>query len=64
MAKRREEMTDEELQRSIVFGHLDGIIGNAERMTSGNFMHNRASIMLSARIIKKTLEELGIKNAE
>ncbi len=64
MAKRREEMTDEELKRAIVFAHLDGIIQNAERLTSGNFMHNRASIMLSAKIVRNTLNELGIKDVE
>ena len=47
-----------------IFGHLEGIINNADRMTSGNFMHNRASIKLSAKIIIDRLHKLGIKEQE
>ena len=47
-----------------IFGHLEGIINNAERMTSGNFMHNRAAIKLSAKIIVSRLQEIGLKLEE
>ena len=43
-----------------ILAHLQGIIDNAERMTSGNFMHNKNSIKLSAEIIRKRLEKFGI----
>lgn len=47
-----------------IFGHLEGIINDAERMTSGNFMHHMASIKLSAKIVIDRLKELGIKPNE
>ena len=37
--------------------HLDGIINDVDRMTSGNFMHNKNSIKLRAKIIKGLLEK-------
>jgi hypothetical protein len=43
-----------------IFGHLEGIIDSVDRMTSGNFMHNRASIKLSAKIIIDRLHSMGI----
>ena len=43
-----------------IFGHLEGIINDAEKMTSGNFMHHRASIKLSAKIIIDRLHSMGI----
>lgn len=36
-----------------IVNQLDGIINTAEHMTTGNFAHNRASILLYARIMKK-----------
>lgn len=44
-----------------IYAHLDGINKDVQRMTSGNYMHNTGSIRLSVSIIKKRLEELGIK---
>lgn len=44
-----------------ICAHLEGIIKVADRMTSGNFMHNRASLKLSAQIVLDRLQELGIK---
>lgn len=44
-----------------IYAHLESIIENADRMTSGNFMHNRAGIKLSAKIVIARLQELGIK---
>ena len=43
-----------------IFGHLEGIIDSVDRMTSGNFMHNRVSIKLSANIIIDRLHSMGI----
>jgi len=43
-----------------ILAHLQGIVDNAERMTSGNFMHNKNSIKLSAEIVRQRLEKLGI----
>lgn len=43
-----------------IFAHLEGIENTANRMTSGNYMHNTASIRLSARIVRDRLIELGI----
>ena len=59
--KQLSEMTDKELLIAEIYAHLDGIENNVQRMTSGNYMHNTASIRLSVEIIKKRLEELGIK---
>lgn len=44
-----------------IYAHLESIIDDADRMTSGNFMHNKASIKLSAKIVIDRLQELGIK---
>lgn len=43
-----------------IFGHLESIINGADRMTSGNFMHNKNAIKLSAKIIIDRLHSLGI----
>ena len=47
-----------------IYAHLESIIENAERMTTGNFMHNRAGIKLSAKIVIARLLELGIKRED
>ena len=47
-----------------IHAHLEGIINDAERMTSGNFMHNRAAIKLSAKIVIDRLLKLGIKRED
>lgn len=52
--------TDKELVEE-VYSHLDSIKGIADRMTSGNFMHNRAAIKFSANTIAKVLELMGLK---
>ena len=52
--------TDKELVEE-VYSHLDGIKDTADRMTSGNFMHNRAAIKFSANTIAKVLELMGLK---
>ena len=39
-----------------IYSHLDSIKDTADRMTSGNFMHNKAAIKFSANTIKKLLE--------
>lgn len=44
-----------------VYSHLDSIKETADRMTSGNFMHNKAAIKFSANTITKVLELIGIK---
>ena len=44
-----------------IYSHLDSIKDTADRMTSGNFMHNRAAIKFSANTIAKVLELMGIK---
>ena len=44
-----------------VYSHLDSIKDTADRMTSGNFMHNRAAIKFSANTIAKVLELIGLK---
>ena len=51
-------MTDRELAVEEIFSHLDGIIETSERMTSGNFMHNKNANKLSANIIKDRLKYL------
>lgn len=60
MAKRLEDLTDRELDIRIVFSGLEGIENSAERMTSGNFMHNRANIKLTVHNIVNALHRLGI----
>ena len=52
--------TDKELIEE-VYSHLDSIKDITERMTSGNFMHNKAAIKFSADTIAKVLELMGIK---
>ena len=47
-----------------IFGHLESIINGADRMTSGNFMHNKNAIKLSAEIIIDRLHRLGIYEKE
>ena len=49
------EYTDE------IYSHIDSIKDTADRMTSGNFMHNRAAIKFSANTIAKVLELMGLK---
>ena len=44
-----------------VYSHIDSIKDTADRMTSGNFMHNRAAIKFSANTIAKVLELIGLK---
>lgn len=44
-----------------VYSHLDSIKDTADRMTSGNFMHNRAAIKFSANTIAKVLELMSLK---
>ena len=47
-----------------IYSHLDDIKDTADRMTSGNFMHNRAAIKFSANTIAKVLELMGLKAQE
>lgn len=58
--KALKDMTEKELTIHEILGHLDSISNNMDRMTSGNFMHNRAATKLSVSIIKSRLKELGI----
>ena len=44
-----------------VYSHLDSIKDIVDRMTSGNFMHNRAAIKFSANTIAKVLELMGLQ---
>ena len=44
-----------------IYSHLDSIKDTADRMTSGNFMHNKAAIKFSADTIAKVLELMGLK---
>ena len=55
-----EDLNENELSIREIYGHLDGILNNMDRMTSGNFMHNKAATKLSVKIIKDRLESLGI----
>lgn len=45
-----------------IYSHLDSIKDTADRMTSGNFMHNKAAIKFSANTIAKVLELMGLKS--
>lgn len=45
-----------------VHSHIDSIKDTADRMTSGNFMHNKAAINFSANTIAKVLELMGLKS--
>lgn len=56
----RKKLIDKELVEE-VYSHLDSIKDTADRMTSGNFMHNRAAIKFSANTIAKVLELMGLK---
>lgn len=44
-----------------IYSHLNDIKEEADRMTTGNFMHHRAAIKFSASTITKVLELIGIK---
>ena len=44
-----------------VYSHIDSIKDTADRMTSGNFMHNIAAIKFSVNTIAKVLELIGLK---
>ena len=44
-----------------IYSHVDSIKDTADRMTSGNFMHNRAAIKFSANTIVKVLELMDLK---
>ena len=52
--------TDKELIEEI-YSHIDSIKDIADRMTSGNFMHNIAAIKFSANTIANVLELMGLK---
>lgn len=52
---------DKELVEEI-HSHIDSIKDTADRMTSGNFMHNKAAIKFSANTITKVLELMGLKS--
>lgn len=41
-----------------VFGHLQTIINDAERMTTGNMAHNRSSILLLARDAMRKFKQI------
>lgn len=56
--KKLSEMADRELVVDEIFSHLDDIITRSERMTSGNFMHQKNANRLSANIIKDRLKNL------
>lgn len=43
-----------------VYSHIDSIKDTADRMTSGNFMHNKAAIKFSADTIEKVLGLIGL----
>lgn len=44
-----------------IISHLDSIRETADRMTTGNFIHNRAAIRFSANTIENVLKIIGIK---
>ena len=56
------DLTPRELDIRIAHSNLDDIISNCERMTSGNFMHNRAAVILMAKNVKSALLRLGIED--
>lgn len=58
--KKLDELSKEELDRRIVFGSLDVIQANAERMTSGNFMHNKNAIKFMVDNVRSALNRLNI----
>lgn len=55
------ELSKRELDIRIVFTNLESIINGAERMTSGNFMHNKANIKLCAKNVISALNRLGFE---
>ena len=62
LAEKLDKMNDREFAIYEIYGHIESIIEICDRMTSGNFMHNKNSCKLSAKIIKDRLEYLGIKS--
>jgi len=52
-----EKINEKELKEEVL-AHLEGIMDAVARLTSGNFMHNKSSIKLSAKIIINRLKEL------
>lgn len=60
MSKPLKELTKRELDIRIVFSNLEDIQTEAERMTSGNFMHHKASIGLMAKNVISALHRLGL----
>lgn len=61
-SKPLKDLTDQELDARIVYSGLDDIISALERMTSGNFMHNKLSCIYMARNVRSAVERLGIKD--
>lgn len=59
-------MTEEDKKSTIneIYAHLRGIKNNIDRMTSGNYMHNTASIKLSVDIIEQRLQKIGLYEKE
>lgn len=55
MARVNEEYVED------IISHLDSIRETADKMTTGNFMHNRAAIRFSANTIENVLRLIGIK---
>ena len=57
-----EDMPEKEIQAitEIITANLDGIYRDVERMTSGNFMHNKYSIRVHAGLIKGELKRIGL----
>ena len=47
-----------------IMAHLESIIETTNRLTSGNFMHNKNSIILSTKIIINRLKESGYGSEE
>ena len=60
MSKPLKELTERELDIRIAFSNLEDIQDNADRMTSGNFMHHRAAIKLMAKNVVSALHRLGL----
>ena len=44
-----------------IYAHLEGIKDNMDRMTSGNFMHNKAATKFATNVIKERLEFIETK---
>ena len=55
------ELTDDELNVRIIYSCMDDIVSNLERMTSGNFMHNKMNCIYLAKQVRQAVERLGIK---